>query len=89
MPRRMSNSEAVELLEQCFEASPDAVNPGLVEIYIAGIDIERARTDIESYLAFIPNDYDPDTITITPDQDDETNLDMVRIMIRTECHAHA
>lgn len=90
MPRRMTVSEAVELLEQCFEASPDQVNPSLVEIYVSGLDVGQARQDIESYLAFIPNDYDADTISVTPDHDDETRLDMVRVTIMTEAqHAHA
>lgn len=90
MTRRMTPSEATDLIEQVFEMEPDHSSAGLIELYVAGMDVGQARQDVESYLAFIPGDFDPDSIQITPDNDDESDMDLIRVVIRTEAHhAHA
>ena len=81
--RRMTVSEATELLEQCFNVSPDSTC-GMVEAFIGDIDVGQANQDISSYLALIPNDFDPDTIRVSPDTDDDGDIDCVKITIKTE-----
>lgn len=85
MTRRMTSSEATDMIETVFETGVDAVSAGIVEAFIGDIDVGRARADIESYLAIVGESIDTDTIEVSPDQtDDPLGVDCVRICIRTE-----
>jgi hypothetical protein len=84
--RRMTSSEATDMIETVFETGVEAVFTGIVEAFIGDIDVGRARADIESYLAIVGESIDTDTIEVSPDQsDDPIGVDCVRICIRTEC----
>lgn len=84
MPRRLTNSEAIDMIETVFESSVDSATIGRVEATVGDMDLGRAKQDVESYLAMIPADIDPDTIHMTPDVLDDSDVDCVHIIIRTE-----
>ena len=84
MTRRMTNDEAVDLLEAVFEVSPESEAIGLVEGFAIDIDVSQAQADIDSFLALRPGDIDPESIEIHPDHCDEADLAAVRIVVKTE-----
>jgi hypothetical protein len=84
MSRRMTNDEALDLIETVFESGIDGIATGMIDATIADMDVGRARADIDSFLAMRLGDIDPDSIQIHPDHSDETDLPMVRIIVKTE-----
>ena len=83
MTRRMTMMEATDLIETVFEVGPDAIQTGLVEVTVGDMQVGQARADIESYLATVPGDIDPDTITIIPDVVEGSSIPAVIIHVRT------
>lgn len=83
MTRRMTQSEALDFIETAFNVGADTISTGLVDAYIAGIDTDQARTDLESYLAMVPSEIDPASIEITPDRLEDDDMPCVHIVIRT------
>ena len=83
MTRRMTMMEATDLIETVFEVGPDAIQTGLVEVTVGDMQVGQARADIESYLATVPGDIDPDTITIIPDVVEGSTIPAVVIHVRT------
>jgi len=87
--RKMTLSEAVQLVETVFEASPDLEvirndMSGLVEITVIDIGVDQARADIGSYLAMTA-EVDPDSITVTEDQIEEApEVTATLVSIKTE-----
>lgn len=84
MTRRLTSSEAIELIETVFESQVDSNENGLIEAFIGDMDVGRASQDIGGYLAMIQSDIDTDTISVTADQTEIPSVDCVRIIIRTE-----
>ena len=84
MTRRMTNDEAVDLLEAVFDVPPWVESVGLVEGVAVDIDVSQARADVESFLALRPGDIDPESIEIHGDYSDEADAPAVRVVIRTE-----
>lgn len=80
--RRMSLDEAYDLLEVAFNAAPELIETSLVEAFIADMDMDRARADIDSFLAIRPGSIDPDSIELHPDYWDEADLSGVRLVIK-------
>lgn len=83
MTRRMTTMEAMDLIETVFEVGPDAINTGLVEVTVGDMQTGQARADIDSYLATVPGDIDPDSITIIPDVVEGSTIPAVTIHVRT------
>lgn len=83
MTRRMTQSEALDFIETAFNVGPDTITSGLVDAFVAGIDADQARTDLESYLAMVPAEIDPASINISPDRLDDNDMSCVHIVIRT------
>ena len=83
MIRFFTPSEALEFLETTFNTGPDSMCTGLIEATIAGVDVDRARTDLESYLSIIAAPIDPDSITIRRDVIEGSDMDAVAITIKT------
>lgn len=82
--RRMTTSEAVEMIETVFETEVESIANGIVEAFIGDMDTGRAWADVESYLS--QSDCDPDlgTITIAADKTDPPSVDCISITIKTE-----
>jgi hypothetical protein len=81
--RLLTRSEALEVLETTFNCGPDAIESGSIEATVAGVDVQSAKADVESYLAFIAAEIDPDSITITRDEIEGSSLDCALIFIKT------
>jgi len=84
MSRRLTQSEALDLIDAIWEAEPDMASGNLVEVFVGDTDLGSANADLESYLSIIAADIDPDTISITPDVVEGTSLSAVKITIKTE-----
>ena len=84
MTRRMTNTEALSLINDIWEIEPDLISPGLIEAYVGDTDVGTATVDLESWLAGDQDDIDLDSIIITPDVVEGTNLSAVKIVIKTE-----
>lgn len=82
--RRMTNSEAIDMIETVFDQGVDGIATGMIDATIADMDVDRARADIESHLAGMDGSFDPASIAVNPDHSDETDLPMVRIIVKTE-----
>ena len=83
MTRCFTPSEALEFLETTFNTGPDSICTGMVDATIAGVDVAQASADLESYLSIIAALIDPDSITIMRDVIDGSDMDAVRIIIKT------
>lgn len=83
MTRRMTQGEALDFIETAFNVGPETITSGLVDAYIAGIDTDQARADLESYLAMVPAQIDPASIDINPDRLEDDDMACVHIVIRT------
>lgn len=83
MTRRMTTQEALDLIETVFEVGPDAIQTGLVEVTVGDMQAGQARADIESYLAMVPSEIDPDSIKIIPDVVEGSSIPAVVIHVRT------
>lgn len=81
--RRMTRSEALEMIETAFDVSPDTITMGLLEVFVADMSVTQARLDLSSYLSLIAASIDPDTIDVRFDQIDGSDMDCCRIIIRT------
>lgn len=75
--------EATDFLETTFNVAPDSIDNGIVDAVIAGVDLEQAQRDMESYLAFTPGSIDTESITIRPDHIEGSDMDCVQIIIKT------
>lgn len=84
MTRRMTADEAVAMIETVFEQDAEAVNSGLVEAFVGDMDTGRAKADVDSYLATVPGDIDPDTISITADVIEGSSIPAVQIQVRVQ-----
>ena len=82
--RRMTNEEAMDLIETVFDQGVDGIATGLIDATIVDMDVQRAQADIDSFLAMYPGQIDPETIEVHSDRSDETDLPMVRVIIKTE-----
>lgn len=82
--RRLYPIEALTLLADAWNADPDSYTEGLVDVIVAPLSVEQARSDIDSYLARIDDEIDPDSIELIPDRLDDCDLDAARILIRME-----
>lgn len=83
MTRRMTQDEALAFIETAFNVGPDGIADGLIDATVADMDVERAQTDLESYLSFVPAEIDPDSIEIHSDRMDDSDMPAVRIIIKT------
>lgn len=83
MTRRMTQQEALDFIETAFNCGPDGIAPGLIDATVAGIDVEQAQTDLESYLSIVPALIDPDSIQIHADRIEDSDMAAVRIIIKT------
>ena len=84
MTRRMTNTEAMELLETVFEVSPETITDWLIEGFVFGVVVDQATSDIESYLATKDESFEADSFQVHRDYWDDADLDGVRIVIKTE-----
>lgn len=88
--KRLTETEATEFMEQAFNVSPEIMSDGLMEATIAGVGPEDARRDLESYVAFLVDGFDPASVEFHPDTVEGSDMDAVRIVIRTRAdHEHA
>lgn len=82
--RRMTNSEAIDMIETVFDQGVDGIATGMVDATIADMDVGRAQADIEGFLAMYEDSFHPDSIEVHPDHSDDTDLPMVWIIVKTE-----
>jgi hypothetical protein len=83
MLRRLTRSEALEMVETTFDVSPETISLGLLEVFVADMSVHQAQLDLSSYLSVIAATIDPDTIQIHYDAIDGSDMDCCRIVIRT------
>ena len=81
--RRMTRSEALEMIETTFDVSPDSITQGLLEVFVAEMSVDQALVDLSSYLSVIAATIDPDSIEIHHDEIEGSGLDCCRIVIKT------
>jgi hypothetical protein len=81
--RRLTRSEALEMIETTWDCAADAICVGLVEATIPELTTVQAREDVAKYLDIIASEIDPDSISIHRDEIDGSDLDCVRVVIRT------
>ena len=81
MMRKLTKDEALEMLEFVFNVAADADTATEVEALVAGICAGRAQQDVNSYLAILPVEIDPDTIQIKHDQIEGAQIDCAFIKI--------
>lgn len=84
--KRLTIAEAEEFLWLSFNAEPENVNDGEVEVYVTDVDVDAARRDWESYCAGVAREIDPESISITPDTVDGADMDCVKIVIKIGQH---
>jgi hypothetical protein len=82
--RRLTRSEALEMIETTWDCAADAICVGLVEATIPDLTTVQARQDVEAFLSVIASEIDPASIDIHRDEIDGSDLDCVRIVIRTK-----
>ena len=82
--RRMTRTEAIEMIETTFDVGPDTITTGLLEVFVADMSVAQARLDLFSYLSVIAASIDPDSITIHRDEIEGSDMDCCRIVIKTQ-----
>lgn len=80
--RLFTSDEATELLDMVFNVAPDSDGPTQVEAFIAGIRDDQAQQDVNSYLALLTSQIDPDSIEIKADKLDGADMDCAFIKIK-------
>lgn len=81
---RMTQSQALDLIEGIFDTPPDAVNANSVEVTLYDMTVEQARQDIESFIAFIGGSLDEKSITLTADHVEDASVPATRLVIMVE-----
>lgn len=81
--RRLTQSEAVEMVETVWETSPDLIAPGRVEAFVVERTAQDAEHDLAGYLSIIAAVIDPDSITITEDALESALIECCQIVIQT------
>lgn len=89
MTRRLTNTEAVEFVETILECGLDTIGGGVVEAFAFDMGVDQVRADLDSYLAGIADEIDPDSITITSDKAEGTLLPCAHVFIRTSIEGQA
>lgn len=85
MACRLTKAQALHLFETVFETPADEDDMNFAEVTVLGTDIQRAQSDIESYLAKLDDEIEPRSIRVIPDHiDDDPTADCVTITIFTE-----
>lgn len=85
MTRRMTNDEALAMIETAFDTEPETISTGVVEVTVWNTTSDQAQCDIYSFLAWIAQDIDPTSIEVKPDHCDEDDSPAARIIVRTQC----
>ncbi len=83
MPR-MTQSQALDLIENTFDTAPDSINPHSVEVTLYDMTVEQARADMDSFCAFIGAELDEKSITLTADTVEDASVPATRLVIQTE-----
>ncbi len=84
MTRRLHQVEALTLIADAWNSDPDSYTEGLVEATVVPLSVEQARADVDSYLARIDDQIDPDSIEIIADRLEDSDLCATRIIIHLE-----
>jgi len=81
--RPLTLSEATEFLEEVMDCPLDLIG-STVEAFILNESVDQVRADLDSYLAGIDDQIDPDSVEITPDRIDGFDMPAAKIVMRTE-----
>jgi hypothetical protein len=81
--RRLTQSEAIEMIETTWDCAPDTIGSGLIEAFIPEISTVQARQDVDSFLAVIASEIEPASITIHRDEIEGSDMQCARIVVRT------
>ncbi|PZQ99177.1 MAG: hypothetical protein DI533_00265 [Cereibacter sphaeroides] len=85
--RRMTQSEAEEFIGTTFNTVPELSERWITEVTVVDVSVKQAEADRDSFLSIIASPIDPESIVITPDQIEGSDLECVRIVIRTDPEA--
>ena len=81
--RRMTKAEAMEFIEAILDCGIDAADGRTVEAFPFDKTVDEVRADLDSFLAGIPDEIDPDSIEVTDPTLHDRLLPVARIVIRT------
>lgn len=84
--RALTKTEAVALIEVIWnlDGTQCRVSKGRYEVYLMGSEINQVEADVGGFCEDRSIDLDPDTITITADKIEGSDLDVVCVVIKTE-----
>lgn len=80
---RLTQAQAVEFLESIFVWEPDEITATHVEAFIMGASMDDVQIDLEQFCASYGLQIDPDSVQVTPDHIDATDMVATKIVIRT------
>lgn len=87
---RLTEAQAVRLLDHIWNVEPDLRGPRMVEGWVGGITAADAREDLRAFLDDteaedfpVPADLDGASIVIADDTDDDMGTPFVRVTILT------
>jgi hypothetical protein len=83
---RLSFDRAVEFIELTMDCSIDLQSSGLIEAYILDRSVDEVQLALEAFTHGLGQSLDPDSVEITADHLEDSDIPVVRIVIRTEVH---
>lgn len=84
MTRRLYPIEALTLLADAWNTDPDSYATGLIDAVVAPMSIDEARRDVDHFIDGLDDKIDPDSIEIIADRLDDSDMEAVRVIIKTE-----
>lgn len=71
--RTLTAKEAVEMIEEAWNLDGEShrVNETIFEVTLLGSTVSEAQDDIDMFALSLGIEIDPDSITISPDNDDQ------------------
>lgn len=82
--RRMTKSEAYELIESAWYVSPDSSENWEIEVTLGDMDVDQVLADIASFFAYISGTIDPDSYSITADHVEGSSIPATTLLIKVQ-----
>lgn len=81
---RLSFERAAEFIELTMDCSIDLQRSGLIEAYIIDRSVDEVQLAMDAFVAGLGVDLEPDSVQITADHLDDSDIPVARIVIKTE-----
>lgn len=82
MTRHMTEDEATAMVQSVFQMEPEEVFADRVEVTVWNYSAEQAQADLDSFIAWINTDIDPESIKVSPDRCDDPDSPAAKIVVR-------